>query len=291
VVLELSSYQISDLTTGPEVAVITNLYREHTDWHRTESRYRSDKLRLFGLPEVKAAVYPLGEPDIEAAAGWVKTRIPFEDPAGWYVDKSGAVRNGSDVVLTPDQIPLRGRHNAGNVAIALAAIEAARLPPPTLPDALEDLEALPHRLQTIVKARDEVEWVDDSISTTPESTIAALEAFLDHPVVLIAGGQDRGQDYSELAAQIAARPLETHVVLLPDTGTRLAQALTAQGRAEDRMSTAGDMREATLKAATLAKQDTIVLLSPAAPSFNAYENFERRGEDFAACARALASLP
>lgn len=290
VVLELSSYQISDLDTGPEVAVITNLYKEHTDWHRTESRYRADKLRLFSLPGVEAAVYPLGDSEIEAAISRMPTRIPFEDPAGWYVDKSGAVRNGSDVILTPDQIPLRGRHNAANVAVALAAIEAARLPSPSLPDALQGLEPLPHRLQTVVSSHDQ-EWVDDSISTTPESTSAALDAFIDRPVVLIAGGADRGQDYSDLAIQITSRPHETHVVLLPDTGPRLGHALATHGHPEDRMSNAGDMRDATLKAATHAQPGAIVLLSPAAPSFNAYENFERRGEDFTACARALAALP
>ena len=254
VVCELSSYQIADLTTGPEVAVLTNLYREHTDWHGSEQQYRADKLRIFDLPGVRAAVRPLG------------------DDGGW------------PLVLTPDQIPLRGRHNAENVATAVAAIEAAGLPLPPLPQALEGLTGLPHRLQTVHTGDNGTEWIDDSISTTPESAIAALDAFADRPVVLIAGGSDRDQDYHGLGLALASRAAATHLILLPGTGPRIAAAATSQGFGEDRMSTAGDMREATQLARRHVQPGGVVLLSPAAPSFNQYANFEERGDDFVALA-------
>ena len=254
VVCELSSYQIADLTTGPEVAVLTNLYREHTDWHGGEERYRADKLRLFDLPGVRAAVRPLG------------------DRGGW------------PLVVDEDQIPLRGRHNAENVSVAVAAIEAAGFTVPPLPESLAGLKPLPHRLQTIHTDQRQVEWIDDSISTTPESAIAALEAFADRPVVLIAGGSERDQDYSELARTLAARGEATHLVLLPDTGSRIADAAASQGFGGDRMSTAGDMREATRLAAARVEPGGVVLLSPAAPSFSQYANFEERGDDFATLA-------
>jgi UDP-N-acetylmuramoyl-L-alanine---L-glutamate ligase len=143
VVCELSSYQIADLTTGPEVAVLTNLYREHTDWHGSEAQYRADKLRLFELPGVRVRVGPPGE-------------HPTDGETGWHVDADGAVCNGDTVVLLPAQIPLRGRHNAQNVASALLAIEAAGLAMPALPEALEGLRALPHRLQTVRSEPDSV---------------------------------------------------------------------------------------------------------------------------------------
>ncbi|MDE3129841.1 MAG: UDP-N-acetylmuramoyl-L-alanine--D-glutamate ligase, partial [Acidobacteriota bacterium] len=129
VVCELSSYQIADLRVGPEVAVLTNLYREHTDWHGDEARYRADKLRLFELPGVRAAVRPLG------------------DRGGW------------PLVVPVEQIPLRGRHNAENVSAAVAAIEAAGFEPPPLPQALDGLQALAHRLQTVHTDERGVEWV------------------------------------------------------------------------------------------------------------------------------------
>lgn len=252
VVCELSSYQIADLTVGPEVAVLTNLSREHTDWHGSERQYRADKLRIFELPGVRVAVRPPED-------GWPP-------------------------LFGPHEIPLRGAHNARNVAAAVAAIRAAGLPLPALPQALEGLSALPHRLQTVHTDASGIEWIDDSISTTPESTIAALEAFSARPVVLIAGGSDREQDYERLGQTLAAREAATVLVLLPDTGPAIAAAAASQGFAEDRMSTAGDMREATQLARRLAVGGGVVLLSPAAPSFSQYANFEDRGNDFATLA-------
>jgi UDP-N-acetylmuramoylalanine--D-glutamate ligase len=252
VVCELSSYQIADLTVGPEVAVLTNLSREHTDWHGGEQNYRADKLRLFTLPCVRVAVRPP------------------ED--GW------------PVLFEPGEIPLRGVHNARNVTAAITAIEAAGLPLPQLPGALEGLAALPHRLQTVYTDAAGTEWIDDSISTTPESTIAALESFDQRPVVLIAGGSDRAQDYTRLAQTLAARGADTALIMLPDTGSLIGAAAASHGFAEDRMSTAGDMRDATQLARRLAPAGGVVLLSPAAPSFSQYANFEQRGDDFAALA-------
>jgi len=286
VVLELSSYQLADLSEGPEVAVITNLYKEHTDWHGSEQRYRADKLRIFGLPGTHAAVYPLGDPEIERAVQGLATTVSFGDANSWHLTDAG-IQRGSELVVRREDIPLRGAHNALNVAAALGAVEAAGLDRPRLPQALADLRPLPHRLQTIHTTQDDVEWVDDSISTTPESTIAALEAFQDRAVILIAGGQDRGQDHDQLGEVLAKRQQPTTLITLPETGGRLADAARAHGHAEGRMSTAGDMRDATNQAAALAKPGSVVLLSPAAPSYNAYTNFEERGDDFAALARLV----
>jgi UDP-N-acetylmuramoylalanine--D-glutamate ligase len=286
VVLELSSYQLSDLAVGPQVALITNLYREHTDWHGSEQQYRADKLRIFQLPGTNVAVYPLGDPEIEQAAQRLSTNLAFADPSSWHVSEAGIERDG-ELVVPRAQIPLRGAHNALNVAAALGTIEAAGLGRPQLPQALAGLEPLPHRLQTVHTSEDDIQWVDDSISTTPESAIAALEAFEDRPVILIAGGQDRGQNHDQLGEVLAKRQQTTTLITLPDTGERLAKAARAHGHAEDRMSTAGDMRDATQQATALARPGSVILLSPAAPSYNAYKNFEQRGDDFAAFARSL----
>jgi UDP-N-acetylmuramoylalanine--D-glutamate ligase len=170
------------------------------------------------------------------------------------------------------------------VATAVAAIEAAGFDLPPLPEALDGLEALPHRLQTVHTDAAGTEWIDDSISTTPESTIAALAAFPARSLVLIAGGSDRDQDYAGLGATLATRTAPTHLILLPDTGAPIGAAAASNGFGQDRMSTAGDMREATELARRLVEPGGVVLLSPAAPSFNQYANFEERGNDFAALA-------
>lgn len=321
VVCELSSYQIADLDTGPEVAVLTNLSREHVDWHGSEAQYRADKLRLFGLPGVRVRVDPTGA----LSANGPEDRAPGTAPAGatagahagaaagapagaagpgraapgfvgdsadlehgrWHADAEGNVYRGDELVLSSGQIPLRGAHNARNVATALWAVEAAGLDRPPLPEGLIGLQPLPHRLQTVHTTADGGEWVDDSISTTPESTIAALEAFAGRDVVLLAGGQDRGQELAHLAVVLSERQSKLTLILLPDTGARLEEEALAAGFAASRMSPAGDMREAVALARARLKAGGVVLLSPAAPSYNAYRDFEQRGEDFAALARAV----
>ena len=285
VVLELSSYQIADLSWGPQVAVITNLFKEHVDWHGTEEMYRQEKLRIFALPGVEAAAYPFGNPEIAAAVASCGRRVGFGGPDGWRV-VDGGVSDGQDRLVPSTAFSLRGVHNAENLCAALSALEAAGLPQPPLPESLLGVRPLPHRLETVHR-RDGVEWVDDSISTTPESSLAALAAFDDRPVVLIAGGLDRGQDYGELARVATAR--EVALVTLPDTGASLAAEALRAGLAPARIVQAADLAEAVSAARRLAGPTSVVLLSPAAPSYNSYRNFEERGEHFAALAAATST--
>ena len=174
-------------------------------------------------------------------------------------------------------MPLFGRHNALNVCGALTALEALDVPLPP-PDALADFVGLPHRLQVVHEAGG-VTWVDDSISTEPNAARFALESFPGRPVVLIGGGFDRGQDYTALGAALAAR--DARVFALPTTGERLVAAVGANA------SLVPDLATAVARAREIATPGTVVLLSPAAPSFNSHRNFEARGDEFAALAREL----
>jgi len=280
VVLELSSYQIADLRQGPEVAAITNLYREHIDWHRSEDAYRREKLRLFSLPGVAACAYPARFADIEAAVATCSRRIAYGNDAGWHLTSDG-IAHGDETVLATSDLPFRGPHNALNLCAALAAIDAADLPRPQLPEALRGVVPLPHRLQTVLD-RDGVEWIDDSISTAPESSLAAIAAFPERPVVLIAGGQDRDQDYTELGRTAAER--DVVLITLPVTGSRLATAARGAGLSHDQILEADAMEDAVEAARRRAAPGAVVLLSPAAPSYNRYRNFEERGDHFASLA-------
>lgn len=279
VFLELSSYQIADLTTGPEVAVITNLYREHLDWHLTEETYREEKLRLFGLPGVSTAVVNARQPELVDAASGVERVLPYGEPSGWDSDRRGLRHAGELVVGTAD-LPLLGPHNALNLCAALTALEAVGFEPP-LPAALAGFASLPHRLQPCGE-HGGVLWVDDSISTTPESTLAALEAFADRDVVLLGGGQDRGQDYAELGAELARR--DAAIVGMPTTGERAVLSARAAGVPTDRAVIVESLSDAVATARALAHSGTVILLSPAAPSYDHFRNFEERGDQFRALA-------
>jgi UDP-N-acetylmuramoylalanine--D-glutamate ligase len=280
VVLELSSYQTADLAIGPEIAVVLNLYPEHLGWHGSHDRYYADKLRLLRLPGVRAAVLDAADERLASSA-----ELPpdvaahrYGRPPGWNVVAEGVARDG-ELVVPEANLPLRGRHNALNVCGALATLDAAAITPPPLPDALAGFSALPHRLQPIAE-RNGVLWVDDSISTTPESALAALASFPDRDVVLIAGGEDRGQEHAALARKIAERGAA--VIGLPQTGARLVEAARSAGVTGERALEAPDLASAVALAAELAGATSVVLLSPAAPSYNAYRSFEERGAHFAA---------
>ena len=286
-VVELSSYHTADLEVGPQVALVTNLFKEHTDWHGSEQAYRAEKLRLLGLPGVRVGVINARDAQLVSAASAIvsspagagATAIElrrFGAADGWDVTDGAIVHAGVPGAAISD-LPLRGEHNALNLCGALTALEAFGIDTPALPGALNDFRTLAHRLET-VEERDGVLWVNDSISTTPESTLAAIASFSGRDIVLIAGGQDRGQDYGELARVVAARGVT--VIGVPSTGARLLAAARKAGAERARMIDAPDMQEAVAVARAAAGPGTVVLLSPAAPSYDYYRDFEQRGERF-----------
>ena len=276
-VLELSSYQVADLETGPDVAVLTNLYREHLDWHGTEERYRADKLRIAELERVAAVVFNGTDPGLAHLAGRPGCSA-FGTRPGFHVTAAG-VCDGAALVLPAARAPLRGAHNLLNLCAALETLRRLDVPAGDVDAALAGFRGLPHRLE-VVAERDGVLWIDDSISTTPESALAAVGAFPERAVVLIGGGYDRGQDYAALGAELARR--DARVIGLPTTGARLVAAARAAGVAGARATEAAGLDEAVAAAAAAAGAGAVVLLSPAAPSFGAYADFEARGRHFRA---------
>jgi UDP-N-acetylmuramoylalanine--D-glutamate ligase len=291
-VLELSSFQIADLEVGPRVALITNLFREHTDWHGSQEAYHSDKLRVLGLRGVAVGVINARDgrlATLHARDGRLAAVRPdvelrsYGVPDGWDVTAEGIARDG-ERMATNAELPLRGEHNALNLCGALTALEAFGIDPPLpLGAALAGFRPLAHRLETVADG-DGIVWVNDSISTTPESTMAALASFPEREVVLIAGGQDRGQDYSELGRALAAGGAS--VVGVPSTGQRLLAAARAAGVPPAGAIEAPDLETAVELARTLAAglRGAVILLSPAAPSYDHYRDFEERGERFRALA-------
>lgn len=274
-VVELSSFHIADLQTGPQVALVTNLFPEHADWHGSPEVYRAEKLRILGLGGVRVAVLNGRDEQLMALRPASETRL-FGVPDGWDVLDGGVALKG-ELAATSAELPLRGVHNALNLCGALTALEAFGIAPPSLPWALSDFQPLAHRLESVFE-RDGVLWVNDSISTTPQSTLAALAAFADREIVLIAGGQDRGQDYGQLAAAVVARG--TTLIGIPSTGARLVTAAQEAGAQPSHAIAAADLQEAVTLARTLMRAGTVVLLSPAAPSYDCYRDFEQRGTRF-----------
>jgi UDP-N-acetylmuramoylalanine--D-glutamate ligase len=276
-ILELSSYQIADLALAPQLVIFTNLYPEHADWHGSAELYRAEKLRILSLEGLETAVLPARQPEL-AGAPTTARRVLYGLASGWDVGAAGILRNG-ELRIPASALALPGEHNALNLCGALAALEAAGVAEAPLPGALAGFQGLEHRLQTVAE-RDGLTWVDDSISTTPESTLAALASFPGRPIVLLAGGQDRGQDYGELGRRLAA--LEATVIGLGSTGRRLLDAVLAAGAPATRALAAADLQAGVALARERAGAGAVVLLSPAAPSYDDYRDFTERGARFRA---------
>ena len=270
VVAEISSYQATDLEKGFDVALINNLYPEHLNWHTSHERYYQDKLNLIRKSELKI---------VNALDNEIMTRmqgenlILFNDKNGIHIENKSFL-DGDNYLFDTVLNPLAGEHNLLNICGALTVLKVLGLPLDKLAQALESFKPLPHRLE-VVEEKDGITFVDDSISTTPETAIAGLKVFADKPVTLIAGGFDRGQDYAELALEI--KRMNAKLVALPDTGSRIVAELNKLGEPSYK---AEDMETALQTAKEITPSGGVVLLSPAAPSYNLFKNFEERGNVF-----------
>ncbi|MGH7869669.1 MAG: UDP-N-acetylmuramoyl-L-alanine--D-glutamate ligase [Candidatus Dormibacteraceae bacterium] len=274
-VLELSSHQITDLEVGVDIAVFTNLYPEHIDWHGSCEQYFADKLRLATLMPTRTVVINACDERLRhmECSG---DRVMY-GCAGCFTVSGGAVWRDGERFISGDFLPLPGDHNLLNLCASLTAAEMLVALPSSLEADLESFQPLPHRFQS-VGIRSGVEWIDDSISTTPESTIAAIHALPERPLVLIGGGYDRQQDYRALAVVLASR--DVVIIGLPSTGTRLVRAARDAGVAVQRLIESPNLEAAVDLARDHARPGGVILLSPAAPSFGQFSSFEERGRRF-----------
>jgi UDP-N-acetylmuramoylalanine--D-glutamate ligase len=187
-------------------------------------------------------------------------------------------------LVEASEIPLRGRHNVANVLAAMATAHAAGVEREPMLRAIRAFQGVAHRLQTVGYRRG-VQYVDDSIATAPERSIAAISSY-DEPLVLIAGGRDKHLPMEDWATLIARRV--RHVVLLGEMGDLVAAAIRAVEPNYSAISRAGSMDEAVAQAASVASSGDVVLLSPGGTSYDMYLDFEERGRDFS---RAVSELP
>ncbi len=282
-VVELSSYQTSDLHQSPSIGVLTSLSSEHLDWHGDESTYRRDKLNMFmHNPEMQIVlnVTDRGVSEIADSLGGNVVRAN-EAPAGRVADGFFQIDN---VPIAPtNAFQLLGRHNQQLASVALSVLQVAGIDIERNADAiahsLTTFEPLSHRLE-IYRELDGVTYVDDSISTTPAATLAALNAFDGRRITVLVGGHDRGLSYEDFARYIAQSRGRVNVVALPDSSKRIVEAIRAAGYESSAVYTADDLSEGVRIAIDNTPSGGVVLLSPGAPSFGRFRNYIERGKAF-----------
>jgi UDP-N-acetylmuramoylalanine--D-glutamate ligase len=279
--IELSSYQTRDVAASgarPAVAIVTNLFPEHLDWHGSEARYIEDKLALATEATPQVAVLNAADPRLAAL------QLPDSDVRwygtahGWHL-REDALYRGDALVMETRALPLPGRHNRSNLCAVLTALEAFGLDAQALAPHAATFQPLPNRLQPVGE-RDGYLYVNDSISTTPHATLAALELYRGRPVALLVGGHDRGLPWDEFAA--AMRTSAPHaIVTMGQNGPRIHAMLQPLAAASGfTLASADDLADAVDKARAALPNGGVVLLSPGAPSFGAYRDYMARGRHF-----------
>jgi len=267
-VMEMSSYQLMDLSISPKIAALTSFFPEHLDYHRSLKSYMEAKRHI--------------------------TRFQFASDTVFFNANSSECEEiaeegeGKKVPVTADDAPvalketkLIGEHNLTNIALAWKVAESLGIQKEDAIKAIVSFTPLPHRLQSL-GVHHGYEWINDSISTTPESAIAALDALGDRVSVMILGGQDRGLDFSGLAKRMKESNVLT-VVTLGESGPRIVKALK-DASCGTSIVPVTRLEEAVEKAKsqlpTAKSPSPIVLLSPASPSYDQFKNFEERGQQF-----------
>ncbi|HEY2004657.1 MAG TPA: UDP-N-acetylmuramoyl-L-alanine--D-glutamate ligase [Candidatus Saccharimonadia bacterium] len=260
-VLELSSYQLETLRTSPHIAVVTSFFPDHTDYHGSLAAYLEAKSHIAKFQQPADIVfYNAQYPECQQIA---------------------AASAGRQVAFTATDAPSALRHlpNPSNVAAAFLVARECGVPAATATLALEQAGTLPHRQQSLGLIAG-IEWIDDSAATTPQSAVAAVHTFGDRIDTIIVGGLDRGYDFAELGQTIAGSSVR-HVILFPDTGAKIRQAIEhASGHPAAQFFETSSLPEAVTYAAKHTAPGRICLLASGSPSYNQFKNYYDRGDAF-----------
>ena len=296
VVLELSSFQLEIMTVSPEVAAVLNITPNHLDRHKTMEAYIAAKRRIVSHQRPSDAVL-LGYDDANARnladdaparISWFSLPEEKEDgafgPGGKLTVRSAGVESA---VCSHEDVRLLGRHNLLNVLAACALAQAVSVPVQAMRQVATSFTGVEHRLEFVADVRG-ARWYNDSIATAPERSLAALRSF-DSPIVLLAGGRDKNLMWNEFAAEVTRRV--RHVITFGEAGPMIARLFDGQVSGEARADAVAGvllegvtetqtLEDAVVAAATVARAGDVVLLSPGGTSFDAFQDFEERGDRF-----------
>ena len=295
-ILELSSFQLDQMTTSPNVAVILNITPNHLDRHGTMDAYTAAKARILAF-QSKEDVAVLGRDDKGAWDLRKKVNgrlLTFslkeleEGLNGTYLqDGLLNLRDGNAYLplILREKIHLRGDHNVLNVLAAFAIGHAAGFPLDAMLEAVEEFRGVPHRLE-LVRELCGVRWYNDSSSSAPKRSMAAIQSF-DEPIVLLLGGRDKDLPWEELMQLVNERV--DHVVLFGEAAQKIQETVRSLGLSQKRFTVTrvNNLHEAVIRAAEVAQAGDVVLLSPGGTSFDEFRDFAERGERFKAWVQEL----
>lgn len=289
VILELSSFQLQDLSSSPHVAVITNLSQDHLDYHKNLEEYLESKKNVFIKQShndylvvnsnINTNYYSHAKSKILKFSGSDDT---IADAAIFPCDRDSkqvCVKDSGSwqKIVDKDQIKLVGEHNLENIAAATLVAKIFNISNGSISEAAREFVSLPHRLELVLEDSG-VSYYNDSYATNPSPTIAALKSF-SNDIILILGGSSKGADFSILAKEIKISSAKI-VVIMGDESSKIKQALS-DSKYQGKVIEAGYNFELAVSAAKkLANPGDVVLFSPACASFDMFKNYKDRGERF-----------
>src|SRR3990167_5746070 len=279
VVLELSSFQLFDLKKSPHIAVVLMITSEHLDWHKTSQEYRQAKKSIVAYQNKNDfAVINQDYPVSKSFANKTKACVYFvstkQNTNGVYIANGKIISEiaGYEEICPTSDVILSGRHNLQNVAAAISIARILDIESQNIVEILKNFKGLTHRLQ-LVREINKVKYYNDSFSTTPETTISAIEAF-QNPKILILGGSSKKSDFSLLGQKIVSDKSVKALILIGQESGRIKEAVTQTGNFTGQIIKGlKNMKEIVQKSQSLAKAGDIVILSPACASFDMFKPF------------------
>jgi len=262
-VAELSSYQLDDIKYSPHIAVVLDLFPEHMNYHGDIKNYYQAKKNI--IKYLTAKDYFIYNPKFLNLCEWVKDvkakTIPYEE----------------NLPIKDKDIPLLGEHNRENIKAALTVAHIFNINNKIIIKAIKNFKPLPHRLQLVGNLKG-ILFYDDAISTTPESTIYAIESLKNIGTIFL-GGENRGYDFSNLVKTIQKYKI-ANIVLFPDSGEKILQLLKSQSEYKPKILVTKNMTDAVSFAYKNTLPGAVCLLSTASPSYSLWKNFEEKGKEF-----------
>lgn len=270
-VYELSSHQLQNLKKSPHIAVFLNLFPDHLDYYKSFKEYQKAKenVALFQTKE-DFFIYNRDDKIVKEIAKKTKAKkIPFNLCLKWKLKQ----------IIKRKEIPLKGDFNLLNVGAAVEVAKLFSISRKKIREGIKTFKPLPHRLEFVGKYKG-IKFYDDSMSTLPEVTMAALDALGNKVKTLIIGGSDKGSDYSELAQKILQSNLKT-LIIFPGTGGKVWQEiLKIRDNNLPEPFFVSSMKEAVKIAYQKTSRGEVCLLSPGAASFNLFQDYRERGNLF-----------
>lgn len=294
VILELSSFQLQDMTISPHIAVVLNITSDHLDHHQTVQEYREAKIPIvkYQSDSDYAVLYRDNESvaklayQTQAQLAYFSRYEPVE--AGSFIDGENIILRKpefqDEIVCSIRDIKLTGGYNLENVTAAVTAATCTRLSTQAIRQGVTTFAGLHHRLE-FVSEKQGIRFYDDSKATTPEATIAAIQSF-NHSITLIVGGSPKGADFNPLILAVKDSTVES-VIYIGEEGEKINRLLEENQIPVKRIPGGVTMKEIIQKAIENTSPGGIVLLSPAAASFGLFKNAEDRGDQFQQGVREL----